>query len=334
MRAKEYIQIKNVGTLIDTGKIEIRPLTVITGNTLGGKSTLMKVISLMRYLVGNHNIHTVLDVIKDGVYSEVGELFMEDSYISYCIDGNEVTYEIKYDGEEFIHTGESMSSLGLSHNIWVSSIRTAIPFILSSGECLSTNSLFGSTLRDFSKITDLIDNFSLEYLGLDLKVQRDGDDRRSYILTSEKLPKPINLESASSGTKSLIVIEALMKYLSLCDRGSVFIEEPESNLDPHTQCDLVNSLVTNISYNSTERNLVFTTNSIYILFHLNLLLRTSYHDRSRLYIDPENIIVYKVVSGGVINLMATDEETGEDVINTLDLSGVIEDIYNEYESLG
>ena len=332
MRAKEYIQIKNVGTLIDTGKIEIRPLTVITGNTLGGKGTLMKVISLMRYLVGNHNIHTVLDVIKDGVYSEVGELFMEDSYISYCIDGNEVTYEIKYDGEEFIHTGENMSLYDVSYNIWVSSMRTAIPFILNRVDSLNTNSLFGSTLRDFSKIIDLIDNFSLEYLGLSLKVQRCGN-RKSYILTSEKLPKPINLDSASSGTKSLIVIEALMKYLSSCDRGSVYIEDPESNLDPYTQRNLVNMLVTDVFYNCTDGNLMFTTNSIYILSHLNVLLRASYHDRSRLYIDPENIIVYKTDCGGLMNLMMTDEETGEDVINTLDLSGVIEDIYNEYESL-
>ena len=34
-----------------------------------------------------------------------------------------------------------------------------------------------------------------------------------------------------------------------------------------------------------------------------------------------------------MNLMATDEETGQQVINTLDLSETMEDIYNDYEAL-
>lgn len=335
MRTKEYIQIKNVGVLSDTGKVEIRPLTIIIGNTSSGKCTFMKVVSLMRYLSSSsYNIHTVSEVIEGGVYSEVGELLRNDSYIYYCIDKDGVTYEIKYDGEEFICIGENMSSFGLSHNIWVSGMRTATPFILGSGECLSINSLFGSMLRDFNKVTDTIDEFGLEHLGLSLKVQRGGGNKKSYILTSDKHLKPIDLKSASSGTKSLIVMAALMKYLSLCDRGSVYIEEPESNLDPYTQRNLVNMLVTNVFYNCTEGNLMFTTNSIYILSHLNILLRASYYNKSHLYIDPDNIVVYKAVNGGLMNIMATDEDTNEDVINTLDLSEVIEDIYNEYESLG
>ena len=44
--------------------------------------------------------------------------------------------------------------------------------------------------------------------------------------------------------------------------------------------------------------------------------------------------MYRMVNGGLMNLMATDEDTNEDVINTLDLSEVIEDIYNDYEALG
>ena len=82
---------------------------------------------------------------------------------------------------------------------------------------------------------------------------------------------------------------------------------------------------------------MWATHSPYILNHLNVLLRASYYNHARCswpFIKPENVIVYRMVNGGLMNLMATDEDTHEDVINTLDLSEVIEDIYNDYEALG
>lgn len=33
-----------------------------------------------------------------------------------------------------------------------------------------------------------------------------------------------------------------------------------------------------------------------------------------------------------MDLMATDEQTGQPVINTLDLAEIMEDIYNDYEA--
>ena len=79
---------------------------------------------------------------------------------------------------------------------------------------------------------------------------------------------------------------------------------------------------------------MLTTNSPYILNYLNVLIRASYYNRSRPYIEPENIIVYKTTGKELMNLMMTDEGTGEVVVNVLDLSEVIENIYNEYMSLG
>jgi len=48
---------------------------------------------------------------------------------------------------------------------------------------------------------------------------------------------------------------------------------------------------------------------------------------------PDDIVAYKVTEGSLMNLMATDEETGQQVINTLDLSEIMEDIYNDYDAL-
>lgn len=118
------------------------------------------------------------------------------------------------------------------------------------------------------------------------------------------------------------------------------IEEPELSLDPNSQRSLINSLVKDAFHNNAADRAVYlmlATHSPYILNHLNVLLRASYYNHARSswpFIKPENVIVYRMVNGGLMNLMATDEDTHEDVINTLDLSEVIEDIYNDYEALG
>ena len=53
---KEYITIHNVGPLRHIEQLEILPLTVLIGESAIGKSTLMKVLVLMRYLYKRANI--------------------------------------------------------------------------------------------------------------------------------------------------------------------------------------------------------------------------------------------------------------------------------------
>ena len=116
-------------------------------------------------------------------------------------------------------------------------------------------------------------------------------------------------------------------------------EEPELSLDPRSQRHLVNTIS---RYTFHERiddrvmNIVLATHSPYIINHLNVLIRASYSEIGRdlfPFIRPENIAAYKVVDGSLINLIATDEDSGQCVINTLDLSETMEDIDNDYEAL-
>ena len=92
MNIKESIQVKNVGALRDTGEIEIRPLTVVIGSSASGKSTLMKLVILMRYLYKRVNIRAYLKNssidnklftirFKDSLRDDMKNLFKDDSYI-------------------------------------------------------------------------------------------------------------------------------------------------------------------------------------------------------------------------------------------------------------
>ncbi|WP_314954628.1 AAA family ATPase [Hoylesella loescheii] len=387
---KEFIQIKNIGALKDTGVIDIRSLTVIIGSSASGKSTLMKLVVLMRYLykrvnirayLKNSSIDNKLFVIrfKDSLRDDITNLLKDDSFILYTVEINGRSYELKYEKGKFLYNDNiANEDILFAKEVWVSEMRSAIPALASKGTFAKNTSLgffFDETLRDFDAATDAIKNFDLDYVGLKLDVQKGGNNQKKYVLIPiNGAYEPFEFRHASSGIQTTAPLIIMAKYFStefsfkkaqersiiqyLFERDlttkyrpeiemsdmkkvvQMHIEEPELSLDPNSQRNLVNSLVKNAFHtNSNDRTveLMLATHSPYILNHLNVLLRASYTENGRNslpYIKPENIIVYKMIEGGIINLMATDEETKEDVINTLDLSEVIENIYNDYVALG
>ena len=57
---KESIHIQNFGPLRDVRIDDIKPLTVLIGDSASGKSALMKVVALMRYIYKRANIYSYL----------------------------------------------------------------------------------------------------------------------------------------------------------------------------------------------------------------------------------------------------------------------------------
>ncbi len=108
--------------------------------------------------------------------------------------------------------------------------------------------------------------------------------------------------------------------------STVFIiEEPEQNLYPITQISLLDSLA---EIYSDERRHMFTltTHSPYIVNYLNVLLRSG-------KINDRDMAVFNVSDGELRDLMATDLDTGEVVVDTYVLSEPMEELFNVYESL-
>ena len=57
---KEYISIKNFGPLKNIDNISIKQFTIFIGESASGKSTLIKVVAMMRYLYKMANIRSYL----------------------------------------------------------------------------------------------------------------------------------------------------------------------------------------------------------------------------------------------------------------------------------
>lgn len=109
------------------------------------------------------------------------------------------------------------------------------------------------------------------------------------------------------------------------------IEEPEQNLFPETQCELMDSLSDSINHGKSHR-MVLTTHSPYIVNYLNVLIsRSSVSNEA--YISPGDLAVYRIYNGKLQNLIMHDNLREKWFVDTRDLSEPITRIYEEYDVL-
>lgn len=386
----ESLKVKNIGALKEVYLKELKPLTVLIGASASGKSTLMKIIALMRYIYKRVNIRAYLknsqidgaifyirfqDYLKDGMKT----LITKDSEIEYrvkAVSGRE--YVISYkDGKLNAAVDIPNEDLTFFKEAWVSEMRNVIPVWASRGSFVSGSSFgfyFDETFNDFDTATDLVKDIDLGYLGMELKIEKGGNNQKKFLISpKDGSYTPIELKFASSGTQTTAPLVTLMRYFAndfsfkdamrrsiimmLFEKNltekyhpgielgnlpkyvHVHAEEPELSLDPHSQRLLVDTMARYTFHDhdkGREMGLVLATHSPYIINHLNVLLRASYSQKGRdsyQYVMPNQLAAYNVADGRLMDLMATDEETGEIVINTFDLSEIMEDIYNDYDAL-
>lgn len=386
---KESIIIKNFGPLKEVEIDDIKPLTVFIGKSAGGKSIIMKVIVLMRYIYKMVNIRSYLknakitrspfklrfnSLLHDGLKG----MITAQTEIYYTVETNGNKYTLKY-------TNRGLQSdinipdkdLIFFKEAYVSGMRSLIPIWASKAVSVKGENLgffFHETFNDFNDATDVIKEQKLEYLNLKMKVRKSGN--RPKLFTIESLQNdavPIELRYASSGIQTSAPLVAIVHYFAqefsfkdafqrsvlnylykqdlltkftlginrnkLGKYVHIHIEEVELSLAPEDQRAFMSNLVEEVFHkNKKDRKLglMVSTHSPYIVNHLNVLLRAGYFEKAREnypFLEKDDIAVYRVNEGKIISLMATDNDTGEYVINALDMSDTMERIFEEYESM-
>lgn len=386
---KESIIIKNFGPLKEVEIDDIKPLTVFIGKSAGGKSIIMKVIVLMRYIYKMVNIRSYLKNAKitRSPFKLRFNSLLHDGLKGMITAQTEIYYTVEINGNKYTlkYTNRGLQSdinipdkdLIFFKEAYVSGMRSLIPIWASKAVSVKGENLgffFHETFNDFNDATDVIKEQKLEYLNLKMKVRKSGN--RPKLFTIESLQNdavPIELRYASSGIQTsapLVAIvhyfaqefsfkdafqRSVLKYLYKQDLLTKFtpginrnklgkyvhihIEEVELSLAPEDQRAFMSNLVEEVFHkNKKDRKLglMVSTHSPYIVNHLNVLLRAGYFEKAREnypFLEKDDIAVYRVNEGKIISLMATDNDTGEYVINALDMSDTMERIFEEYESM-
>lgn len=226
---KETITIKNIGPLKNVEDLSILPFTVLIGESASGKSTLMKLVSMMRYLYKMANIRSYLKHSKitnspfrmrfDSMMKETGMYKMLDSssVIRYSVimdDGTEYTILMK---DKKLGKLPIISSCHLLFNkvSYISENRNIIPTWTQKASQNAGATLgfyFHETNNDFIRASENDKEIALDYIDMKLLITHPkGKPTRYTIVPNDSRHEPIELREASSGIQTSASIALIVK---------------------------------------------------------------------------------------------------------------------------
>lgn len=232
---------------------------------------------------------------------------------------------------------------------------------------------FKETNKDFARASENDKVVELNYLGMRLEITHPkGKPTRYMIIPVDDRHEPVELRDASSGIQTSVPLTVIVKNFSESESSfgfsfkdafkrsileclfqmdrltkfepakeqselpkNVFIhvEEPELSLFPDAQCKLIEELIFTSTHTASDRmvNMMLATHSPYIMNYLNIVLNQN--DDSRAQASHNNLAVYRLYEGEAQDLVVMDEK-GHWIVDTYDLSEMMNEIYNEYVRLG
>lgn len=229
---KESISIKNLGPLSDVYIPDIKPLTVLIGESGSGKSLLMKTLILFRYIYKMLNIRWYLknsNVSKTRFRLAIGKLLSpelkeyfknKELEVVYAVEINGNTHSVVYRNggieRSFSNSRIPNEDLVFLKESWISELRNIIPEWLTFGSSSPRplDFYFKETFNDFQLATESPCNISLNYLGLSLDIEKRSEKKKLMIRPFDGSYKPIELIYGSSGAQTSSSIITLVDYFS------------------------------------------------------------------------------------------------------------------------
>lgn len=227
---KESIIIKNVGPLKDIQIDDIKPLTVFIGKSASGKSTIMKIVVLMRYIYKMVNIRSYLKNAKitrspfklgfdSFLHDELKGMIGGDTEIYYTVEINGSKYTIFYK-KKVLQTNINIPNKDLVFfkESYISETRNIIPIWASKVSSFKGASLgfyFHETFNDFNNATDVIKEQPLDYLNMKMKIQKSGNKPKRFVIESLQADEmSVELRFASSGIQTSAPLVAIVHYFA------------------------------------------------------------------------------------------------------------------------
>lgn len=225
---KESIHIQNFGPLRDVRIDDIKPLTVLIGDSASGKSTIMKVVALMRYIYKRANIYSYLKNagVNDRTRSfinligEMQPMLTDETKINYTVhmpNGGNYTHLFDRGGIQFDDIGINKADMVFFKEAFVAETRSIIPTWSLYGARFPGADLgyyFNETFRDFSEATDRIKEQSLDYLDMKMEVKTELTRKHFLISPNDESHEVFELEHTSSGIQASVPLMTIMRYFA------------------------------------------------------------------------------------------------------------------------
>lgn len=372
----EYLRIRNFGPIIDIELDDIVPLTILIGESGSGKSTIMKVLSMFRWIYKRVVLRSYVrqaKIKKTGIGIQMKTLLKTSQLDEYIKSGTEITYRrgnysiIYSNGKLNAQADIPSSELSLEKICYISDKRSMIPdFLENKIEKKNANYHLQDTLENFLLAADKIKQLSLDYLNVELKIEKSTKGDKYMIKGTNDKPCSIQLRNSSSGTQTVTPLSLIVEYYSkkfdsqksmnsslfsylqdndkldvfntaknigeiLSKNVHLFIEEPELSLYPESQSRLIDFLIDRcfLTEHPYKMTLMMATHSPYIVNYINVLIRRS-KELGRAFLKAEEVNVYEIYDGYAGQLKNL---SGRPIIDTRSMSDPITEMYKEFNTL-
>ena len=303
---KERLVIRNFGPISHLD-IEIRPLTLFIGTQGSGKSTVSKLLTICRdlrwWLQILENAESE-ELMKPFYDFSINEYFQDDSYIYYTVKGDSVKYEhgvfsfnsdtmdadiiknyISYSNKKLIHNSlapineadDEVSKIVLNTNarmiLYILAERNLVGNLSESLASMLTAQVplpkpLIEYMGMFERAKKEYPSYNIPFFGVKF-VKKEGRER----IELEGKNKDLPLSACSSGLQSAIPMLMVIDYALKMDSFDAFvIEEPEQNLFPENQYEMLCFFTSKFWNSNKQRQFIITTHSPYMLSILNVLM--------------------------------------------------------------
>lgn len=221
----ESLYIKDFGPIKEIKLDDIKRLTVIIGMSGSGKSTVIKVLALMRWIYKMLNIRVYLQVagIKESPFRfQIKRYLADDGIYDYLHDNTLITYthdeasfEIRGKKAEFRQIGQvSYENLCLEKISFITEKRNVLSDLLALTIKEKTAPFYlKELLNDYQTATKYIKTLDLEAVGVKLEVKKINGVEYSFITGHDgEREYRVKLEDASSGIQSMAPLNLIIHY--------------------------------------------------------------------------------------------------------------------------
>lgn len=232
MKTREQLIIKNFGP-IASATINIKPFMVFIGESGSGKSVILKLLSLFRWIYKRQQLLYSLELLTNGnvgiqgyiaqtLQNEISnagliDYFQKGSFASYEID--DITFVIQVDtSTDFTITNTRKSKkVSLEKISFITDERVVIPTLLNN---TTRNVRFpyhlASTYEDFRFAFDELkkgnnEQVTIKTMGVNLNSQKSSYDEQFFISQNNQTYQ-VRFQDSSSGIKSASIVEVMSRY--------------------------------------------------------------------------------------------------------------------------
>ena len=221
---KESIIIRNFGPINEVEIENIRPLTILIGESGSGKSTVMKVLVLFRWIYKMVNIRSYLKhagITKSPFTFDFDRYLSNNGLVGYIKEDTEIIYTrgnntIAYKGGLNASALIEPEDLCLDKMSFIGDKRNIIPdMLVNKVSKKSTDYFLNEVFDDFIRASKEITELSLDYLGIKFVTKKTNSGIKYFIENnSENEDYTINFEYSSSGTQTVTPLSVIVEYFS------------------------------------------------------------------------------------------------------------------------